>query len=642
MIATVQDEYTVLSNGGLVGVTENREEGTKTYHWKQSKPHASYLIMLAAGVYEIAEDHFRQVPIFSYVYPEHLQDAKRVFGETADMMEYFSRMIRYDYPWEKYAQITIADFMWGGMENTSATTLNDRSVVFDKRAELDRSSRGLIAHELAHQWWGDLITCKDWRHLWLSEGFATYFETLYQGHRLGADEFAYRVYRNQRRSIRIDKIAGRKPIVSVDSHLANVYARGAAVLHMLRFVLGDELFWKAIQYYAQQNEFRCVETNDLKGAIEESTGQNLSWFFDQWVYKAGYPELEVSYQWDKSTKILSLSVDQVQPMDSLTGIFRMPVDVEIETATGARTHRVLMSKQHEEFRIPIDSEPTLVLLDKGNWILKEARFPKSREELLHQLQFSGHVIDRMAALEQLRSDFSAESDESLFQVLLRVVQTDPFWVVRREAVNAIGKMDSLEVEEALIEAYEDGNSKVREAAVSNLGRFSSDRVRTLLLKAMDDDSSYSVNTEALKAYAKIDSADFFRVAVERLEAPSYLNIIQNAVLSVLVSQGGDRSIPHLIHYSAYGQPRNTRRVALSGLRRFAKDNTSVQQWIIDLLGDPMMEIRIRAIQILGEIGGDRVVRALEKLKNMENDEQVLTMIERTLARIEGTDSAETE
>ncbi|MEE9225213.1 MAG: M1 family aminopeptidase [Bacteroidota bacterium] len=549
------------------------------------------------------------------------------------MVEFFSQKIGYVYPWEKYAQVTIADFMWGGMENTSATTLNDKSAVFDKRAELDRSSRGLIAHELAHQWWGDLITCKDWRHLWLNEGFATYFEALHQEYRLGTDEFAYNTYRDQRAAISSDKTSGRKPIVSVNSFRANLFERGAMVLHMLRFVLGDELFWKAIRHYAHQYQYRSVETNDFKLAIEESTGQNLSWFFDQWIYKAGYPEFEVTSHWDESARSITLSIKQVQKIDSLTNIFRTPLDIEITTASGARTHRVLISEKQEEFTIPVDSKPLLVVFDKGNWILKEVRFPRSRKELIYQLRSSGDAVERLTALEQLRSDSDAVSTGASFRVFRDVVLSDPFWAVRMEAVNAIGRMTIPEAEDALIEAYKDQKSKVRQAVVNNLSRFPGQRVRNFLRQAMEEDPSYVVNADALKAYAKVDSASAYDVAVSHLKTPSYDNGVCNAALSVLASLEDERAVPHLIKYSTYGQPKKTREVALAGLRSFVENEKAVQDWTIGLVEDQMKEVRLAAIRMLDRIGGDRVIETLMNLKARETDEEVLGAIEAELEEL---------
>lgn len=632
VLATVRDEYTLLSNGALVSVRENSANRTKTFHWRESKPHASYLIMLAAGVYDIIQDRYDSIPVLSYVYPSRREDGERVFHGAADMLKFFSELIGYRYPWEKYAQIPIADFMWGGMENTSATTFNDTYVVIDRRAELDRSSRGFVAHELAHQWWGDLVTCKNWKHLWLNEGFAEYFEDLQERHQLGEDEFAYTQYRHQQAAINSDKRTGRKPIVSVDSPQPNLYGRGASVLHMLRYVLGDELFWRAINHYAHAYEFQSVETNDFKLAIEQSTGQNLYWFFDEWLYKAGYPVFDIASRWDEDAQKLTLSVKQVQKRDSLTGLFRMPVDIEVTTESGAETHRVLLANQEEEFAFPLNSKPLLVIFDKGNWILKEVHFPKTREELIRQLQPNQDIEARLTALDQLHSDSLWSSDGGLFSIFSDVALSDSFWAVRAGAVNAVGTMDVAGVEDVLLEAYQDTDSRVRNAAVTNLGRFPTQRVKDLLRKAVDGDSSYVVNASALRVLATVDPANSLDLAAAHLGTPSFLDGISRAAVSVLSSIDDRRSIPHLIEYSKIGHQTFTRYAALAGLKRYVGENRDVQECLLALLNDPDKAIRIRAIRMLGSIGGDAVTQALRDRQAQETDHEVLDEIENQLKR----------
>ena len=280
VFATVRNTYAAVSNGRLTSMKEDKAHGTRTFHWIQDFPHSSYLIMFAAGNYTVLHDSAGSVPLEYYVYPERLADAKASFAETPAIMKFFSSRIGIPFPWAKYAQVAIADFMYGGMENTSATTLIDDGIQLDSRTRVDQNAVGLIAHEMAHQWWGDVVTCKDWRHLWLNEGFASYFDPLYTEQSRGRDEFDFDMYHSQQAALNTDRSLGRKPIVSVGSYTTNIYSRGADVLHMLRHTLGDDLFWRALHSYIVKYKFQPVETNDLKNAIEEVTGQNLQWFFD--------------------------------------------------------------------------------------------------------------------------------------------------------------------------------------------------------------------------------------------------------------------------------------------------------------------------------------------------------------------------
>jgi aminopeptidase N len=318
VIGTVNAKYSLLSNGKLIGVKENKRDKTKTFHWKESKPHSSYLVMIAAGEYTILRDNLGKLPLEYWVYPDDTTNARESFKYTPAMIKFFNETIGFDYPWEQYAQIILQDH-FGGMENTSATTLSDTWAVPDARARIDNPSISLLAHELSHQWWGDLVTCKDFRDMWLNESFASYYDPLFLRSILGQSEFEYTMYQNQQAGVAVDTTRGRKPIVSVESYGENVYPRGSAVLHMLRFLIGDDLYQRAIKHYITKHAFQPVETNDLKIAIEETTGQNLQWFFDEWVYKAGHPIFDVSYQWNESSKEIALSVRQTQKMDSLTG-----------------------------------------------------------------------------------------------------------------------------------------------------------------------------------------------------------------------------------------------------------------------------------------------------------------------------------
>ncbi|HEX9007255.1 MAG TPA: M1 family metallopeptidase, partial [Bacteroidota bacterium] len=309
---TVNSSYQFVSNGRLLSVKEDKAHGTRTWHWSQELPHSSYLIMLAAGKYAVLHDRAGTVPLDYYVYPGQEADAQACFAETPAIMKFFTEKTGAAFPWAKYAQIELTDFMYGGMENTSATTLLDESIILDARARIDESTASLIAHEMAHQWFGDLLTCKDWRHLWLNESFASYFDPLYYEATRGREEYDYQMYNAQQAGVNVDRALGRKPVVSFGTYTTNVYPRGAAVLHMLRYVLGDSLFWRAIRHYVAAYRFQAVETNDLKQAIEQATGQNLYWFFDEWLYKAGHPVYDVSYSWSDTARILHLAVRQTQ------------------------------------------------------------------------------------------------------------------------------------------------------------------------------------------------------------------------------------------------------------------------------------------------------------------------------------------
>lgn len=615
LIATVKSKYTVLSNGALVSTREDKQTGMKTFHWKERHPHVSYLVMVAVGEYAILRDTAGTLPLEYYVYPHHTADARICFSKTPEMIKFFNEKIGFPYPWEKYAQVLIKDFVVGGMENTSATSLADESTVYDARARLDDSPTSLIAHELAHQWWGDVVTCRDWRHLWLNESFASYFDPLYHEYLLGRNDFDLSMYNNQQAGINTDRDLGRKPIVSVGSYGANVYSRGASVLHILRFLLGEQLFWKAINHYITKHQFQTVETNDFKVSIEEATGRNLYWFFDQWVYKAGHPVFDLSYTWNDTSHSVNLHVTQSQTIDSLTGVFRTPVDIEITTPQGPVTHSVFLDSRDTTIILPAPARPTLVIFDKGNWLLKELRFSKSDPEWMLQAEHASNPVDRLRAIQDLLARQDSVASTSLFA---RIAMADPFWAVRREAVNALGKLTTKDpsardtIRQALLVASRDSRSSVRASAISHLAKFKERDVVSAIRNSLSD-SSYNVVASALRSLARSDSANALSVLTTHLTVPSRGSVIAAAALGGMQSIDSTMAVRLAVEKVRYGQPGGVRSTALGILLRHAKHDKDLFPVFISLASDKTPWIQSSAIRTLGDIGDASVLPLLDTI-----------------------------
>ena len=615
MIATVRSPYVALSNGRLVEVKEDRGKKTKTFHWRQDIPHASYLISLAAGAYAILKDSAGGIPLEYYVYPEQTADARACFASTPDMVKWFGEKIGYKYPWAKYAQVLISDFVEGGMENVSATSLADYAAVYDARARVDEPPTSLIAHELAHQWWGDVVTCRDWRHLWLNESFASYFDPLWHEHALGRDEFDYMMFNAQQGGIHSDRHTGRKPIVSVGSFGANIYPRGASVLHMLRFVLGDRLFWKALHHYIVKYQHTPVETNDLKTAIEEATGQNLYWFFDEWVYRAGYPVFDLSYDWSDSAHTVLLHVRQTQKTDSLTGVFRTPVDVEVTTPEGGTTQRFNIFSLDTTLAVPAPSKPRLVIFDRGNWILKELKWTKSAEEWTYQAEHAPGIVDRLRAVQELSE---MKNNASYIPTVARITREDPFWAVRREAVLALDKIDSAgtdgkrQIATALVAAAGDRHAAVRLAAVTQLRDYQEDRVIAALHDALKD-SSYRVVAATLGSIAKADSANAGRLLLPFVDVPSHRNIIAASALRALGSVDSLRGVTLALARGRNGQPQELRFASLGILSRYGKGRKDAVHLLESIALEKESFVRGYAIRLLGDFGDPEAIPLLEKI-----------------------------
>ena len=621
VLATVRRPYVALSNGLLESVTDDENAGTRTFHWRQNTPHVSYLVMLAAGDYVVLRDSVGRRPLEYYVYPGTIADAKVCFAQTPDMIRFFNTRIGFAYPWDKYAQVLIRDFVVGGMENTSATALLDNITIFDSRARLDQSPVSLIAHELAHQWWGDVVTCKDWRHLWLNEGFATYFDPLYHEHLLGREEFDYQMFERQQRGIETDRRLGRKPIVSVGSFGDNVYSRGAAVLHMLRFCLGDLQFWRTLNHYITKHRFQSVETTDFKVAIEEATGQNLFWFFDQWVYGAGYPIFNVSYRWIDSSRTIALSVAQTQTVDSLTGIFRTPVEVEITAGGESVTHRVNILSKDTVLYLPAPGRPSLVIFDKGNWLLKEVHFTKSNEEWLFQAEYARHPLDRIDAIRAL---LARQDSLSFTAVLERLAESDNFWAVRQEAVRALGSLRLSDeaaregMEHTLIRALTDPRASIRTTAIAQLGKRSGPGV-VAALKGTLQDSSYRVVAASLRALSRVDSAHAGSILREYLDTPSHDDVIAVAALSGLASTDSALARTVALETIRYGRPPQRRLAALGIIRRGARSDPDLRAVLLSLSADGNRAVRSAVLRALGEVGDERALSTLDAIAATSGD-----------------------
>jgi aminopeptidase N len=398
----VPPRFTVLSNGELL--QQNKPAGKPwTYHFRLDRPHPSYLVTLVAGEFSVVSDRpanlgkHGKIPIQYYVPPERKKDSARSFGETPRMVELFSRLTGTPFPWSRYSQIVVSDFIFGGMENTTATTMYEH-VLLDERAAIDISSNDLVAHELAHQWFGDYVTCRDWSHAWLNEGFATYFEHVEREDRLGRDEYDYGVAgdlesylaeANGRYSRAIVCRDYAEPIDLFDRHL---YEKGALVLHMLRRELGDETFWAGIRRYLAAHAHGIVETNDLVRALEAESGRSLERFFDCWVFRPGHPELKVKVGYDDG--LLSLQVKQQQKLGD-TALFDFTLEVEVGNKDGSTSrHTKAISDASDTLVVALPERPAFVAFDPDFRVTSSIEFEAPADMLRNQLAKAGRALSR--------------------------------------------------------------------------------------------------------------------------------------------------------------------------------------------------------------------------------------------------------
>jgi aminopeptidase N len=535
IIATVKSGYQVISNGRLVNVTEDREKGEKTFHWSQEKPHSTYLFVLAAGPYVELSDPGGSPPIHYWVYPRDAADAPRSFRQTREIIRFFEQEFDCPYPWAKYDQITVPDFS-GGMENTTLTALGD-GTIHDEKADQDFPSHWLVAHEAAHQWFGDLVTMRDWSQTWLNESFATYCDYLYTKHSLGDDEGALDLWNKKNKYLNEARTRYRRPIVfdrwenpdqNFDRH---TYEKGAAVLAMLRWVMGDEDFRRAVSHFLRKHAYSSVDTHDLEVAIRESTGQVLDWFFEQWVYKAGHPVFEVSSAWLPAARKLRLSVVQKQETSERIPVFRTPVMVGIATPSGRKSERVWIRKREEVFEIECVEKPWLVRFDEGNRLLMELRHPKPVEELLYQLSYDD-AMGRMWAASELKPH---TADRRVIEALRRRAREDSFWAVRREALESLAAVKDPAQVAFLMERSLDPKSDVRAAALRILGDRKDRSLAGFFAERFRAEASYVAQAEALRSIGKCGDASSLPLLREAARMKSPRNMLAGAAGQALKS-----------------------------------------------------------------------------------------------------------
>ena len=605
---TVEKKFTALSNGELVSV-KNNKDGTHTWHWHEHFPMVSYLISYVIGEFEKVEDSYNGIPVNYWVYEENKHEALRSFGLTTDMMKYFGNRTGIEYPYEKYDQVIIDDFMFGGMENITLTHNTDRTM-FDEFAAPDVSSDGLVAHELAHQWFGDMLTTRNWAHAWLNEGFATFFSRKYRENKFGFDEGEY---------IRFGEINGyfgsnkkwRRSTVqhkfyeSMDVFDGHIYAKGSLILNMLQDYIGDDAFWRFIQYYTKENQYKNVETPDLKKAIEETTGQNMDWFFKQWIYEPGFPEYNVTWKYNQRNKSVKLTVKQTQKN---TNIFKMPIQIQIDD----KLKTVWIEDKEMVYEVPSEKRPKMVIFNAGMRIPCKLTFHKSISEWILQLEKGPHILDRIAAANELSTKKGRRIVET---ALLNSAKNDPFWGVRKEAVNSFAKLKSKNYAKELMVMSEGQDNRVRRAIWNALKNYKKDeKVSEFLQNVIETDNKYYSIADAFKALVVVDTAAARQKVDALLDTDSHTDVIRKSAItyfgSVVTDKNYDR-LKELVNYG--GTTWDARSEAVKQLGEYVKSKPKTVDLFVDMLKDNDRSVRRNAVRALNKHGNRTHIGALDEL-----------------------------
>ncbi len=560
-----------LSNGRLAG---SRAVGDSIeWHWVLDKPASTYLMTTVVGNYTLLQDKpWRNVPIGYWTYPDSVAAAWRGFAKTPQAVDVFSRKTGVPYPWPKYDQIVIPEFQYGGMENVTATSQNDAEILHPAWSEPQANSVGLMAHELGHQWYGDLLTTRDWGDVWLNEGFATFMEQIFREEDLGVDEGAYDRLGAQEQTIEADRRT-RRPIVwnkwvndPIEVFFSgHIYPKGATILQMLRHQLGDALFWKAMNNYTTTHAYGNVVTDDLRKAFEETTGKDYKAFFDQWVYGAGFPVFQVSSLYDRAASRLVISAKEVQPRDQMTGFFDVDVDVETRTDSGTVRFVVPVRNGIGEAGANLKAPPRSIRWDKGNWILDITDFPRSTRMIQYQLVHDDDVLGRIEAVDVLAQ---RPADPLALNALILATRNDKFWGVRARAAAVIGGWGSdsarsaipqmRAVTNALVTATRDPDARVREEAVIALGHLTLTGIpaRDVIVRLREvarTDQSLIVRGAALGADIRHEKNAAIPLAKQLMTPDVWQNVIRTPAINALKAIGTPEALQLVQQYAPIGQ-----------------------------------------------------------------------------------------
>lgn len=616
---SVPKGWRTLSNGVLL---ESAEKGDRAiFHWKQDEPHASYLITLVAGEFaEITEEGTR-VPV-SYLVPKGREvDGRRTFGRTPLMISLFEKKTGVQYPWPKYAQVVVHDFIFGGMENTSATTMYEH-ILLDERGALDVDMDGLVAHELAHQWFGDYVTCRDWSEGWLNEGWATYMELVWKEEgsdprgdlpyeSFGRDDYDYALKGELDIYLAEDAGRYRRPIVCrdyeqpIDIFDRHLYQKGALVLHVLRRTVGDGPFWRAVNNYLKKHAFGSVETRDFQRALEAESGKSLDRVFDSYVHGSGHPELEVSLEHGDGQ--LVVSVKQTQKVDEHTKLFDGQLTIDIVHDGKRRRESVHVRAAKDSFVFNVAERPSHVAIDPEGDLLGTIDLKVPSDMLRDQLKNGGSARVRWTAAIAL-----AKRDEpKTIEALVAALQNDKeFWGTRAEAAEALGEIKGGDAFAALKKALAIKNPKVRRAVARALGKFRTSASAEALKPLALSDESYLVQADAARALGATRQTGMFDTLVEVLDRKSWADVVRAGAADGLANLRDDRAVPHLTARTTYGHESPGRRACMLALARL-DTSRKTRELLEDRLDDADVFVRITAIRGLESLADVKARGALQ-------------------------------
>ena len=534
---TVPNKFVTLSNGKL-SVQKKNADGTRTDTWKMDLPHTPYLFFMGVGDYAIIKDSYKGKEVSYYVEKEYAAVARKIFGNTPEMIAFFSRVLGVEYPWVKYAQMTARDYVSGAMENTTAT-LHQESAQQDSRELIDGNAwESTIAHELFHQWFGDLVTTESWSNLTLNESFANYSETIWDEYKYGPDAGAAQNYSDMQGYLQSQ--SDKKDLVRYyynDKEAmfdAVSYNKGGRILHMLRNYVGDSAFFKSLKLYLNTNKFKTAEAHQLRLSFEEITGKDLNWFWNQWYFGGGHPKLTIDYVFDENSKKVHVIVKQTQSGEK---VFKLPIAIDVYNGSTKIREQVWVNNKIDTFTFNYNVKPDLINVDGDKILLAEKKDNKTLDNFIHQYKYAGTYLDRREAIDAA----SKKQDDPKALELMKIALKDKYHGLRNFTITRLDlKKENVkkEVEPILAElARSDVKSTVRANAIGLLANYDNPEYKAIFVKGVND-SSYTVAGNSLDALLKTDSTQAVKEA-KRLGAKEAKGKLVESITKVMIKSGDE-------------------------------------------------------------------------------------------------------
>ncbi len=661
----VPKNLVAISNGELIDTQKDGDE--KIYHWSQKQIHPTYLMTLAVGDFAEIRDEWQGKPVTYYVEKSRKDDAKRSMGKTPRMMEFLSEKYGYAYAFPKYAQVCVDDFIFGGMENTSTTLLTDRCLL-DERAALDnRGTESLVVHELAHQWFGDLLVIKHWSHAWIKEGMASYSEVMWTEHEYGDQEAAYYRLSEARSYLSEDSNRYRRPMVThvyreaIELYDRHIYEKGSCVYHMIRAELGEELFWQAIHTFVQDNAHKTVETIDLLRAIEKATGRNLTFLFDQYVYRGGHPDFKVAYAWDGDAHLAKVTVTQTQAdKNDSKDLFDLKIPIGFGYTQPGKpaqlnTFTVRVNEREQSFYFPLAEKPQFVSFDVGNHFLKTVTLEYSVPELKAQLEFDPNPISRIYAAEALAKKGGLEATNALSDAL----KHDSFWGVQVEAAKQLAEIKLDQAFDGLVPGLQDQNAFVRRAVVEALATIKThDSYKAVKNLVKNGDPSYYVEASASRALGSIASVNL----AEKVKEEKVIKLLQSvlaekagwnevvrsgAVGGLAALKTSEAALNLLLEYTKPGVPQPLRIATIRALGKISVGQSPMNlerilEKLAELAKETFFLTQVAVVTALGQMETRKAMGILRSLADQTADGRVRRYAEEEISKVQknvGTDNA---